>query len=151
VGALLWGCDVLERLTLRPDAPPVFLLDSNRMNGLPRQPGAYDNRWCAFPQDMPSAAFLKARGIREVHVRCAFIANDLTHILRRYKDEGLLIYHIDVSETTRKIDVVRPSYFRSLKYRLRTMAGLTRNAAGGFGGHIPEPSQASGGRYYGFG
>jgi hypothetical protein len=31
------------------------------------------------------------------------------------------------------------------------MAGLTRNAAGGFGGFIPEPSQASGGRYYGIG
>jgi hypothetical protein len=31
------------------------------------------------------------------------------------------------------------------------MAGLTRNAAGGFGGHIPEQSQASGGRYYGVG
>ena len=29
--------------------------------------------------------------------------------------------------------------------------GLTRNAAGGFGGTVPEPTQTSGGRHYGIG
>lgn len=58
VSALFRGANELCTFNIRPDAPPVFMLDSNRMNESGKQPGKYDNRWCVFPQDMPSAAFI---------------------------------------------------------------------------------------------
>ena len=65
---LYQGADYLSCLHIRPDAPPAFLLDAARMKGTARQPGRYDNRWCVFPQDAPSADFLKAQGIESIYV-----------------------------------------------------------------------------------
>ena len=149
--ALFHGAEILATYNISPEAPPVFMLDSNRMAGRGKQPGTYDNRWCVFPQDMPSAAFLMNAGIRRVIVRSAGIQNDLSHILLRYQKEGIEI-HLCTGEEIEKISVVKPSKFRSLSYRFSVILGLTRNGAGGFGGKIPEPTQSSsGGRYYGYG
>ena len=151
----LFSCaDILAAYSISSDAPPVFMLDSNRMNGRGKQPGTYDNRWCVFPQDMPSASFLLNAGIRRVIVRSDRIQNDLAHILLRYQKDGIEI-NLCSGEDIRKISVVKPSKFKSLSYRFSVILGLTRNAAGGFGGAIPEPMESSGyssgGRYYGFG
>lgn len=151
--ALFTGADELAGYDISPDAPPVFMLDSNRMAGSGKQPGTYDNRWCVFPQDMPSASFLLKAGIRRIIVRSDKIQNDLAHILLRYQKEGIEIYLCPDREI-KKISVVRPSRFKSLSYRFSVILGLTRNGAGGFGAKIPEPvdsSYSSGGRYYGFG
>ncbi len=151
--ALFCGADMLAAYDISQEAPPVFMLDSNRMNGRGKQPGTYDNRWCVFPQDMPSAAFLQNAGIHRVIVCSAGIQNDLSHILHRYQKEGIEIcLCTGAGREIEKISVVRPSSFKSLSYRFGVIAGLTRNAAGGFGGSIPEPTQrSSSGRYYGFG
>jgi len=151
VVTLFLYADELNACSLRYDAPPVFMLDSNRMNGEGKMPGIYDNRWCVFPQDMPSAAFLSKEGIRRVIVRSAGIQNDLSHILHRYQDEGLEI-NLCTGKEIVKIPIVKPSKYKSLKYRYSTILGLTRNSAGGFGSRIPEATQSSSGtRYYGFG
>lgn len=91
--ALYLGADYLSCQSIRPDAPPAFLLDAARMKGLARQPGRYDNRWCVFPQDAPSADFLKAHGIGSIYVRAKDIQNDLAHILLRYqkKEFGFIL------------------------------------------------------------
>jgi hypothetical protein len=151
--ALFDGADILTTYDISPDAPPVFMLDSNRMNGRGKQPGTYDNRWCVFPQDMPSASFLPNAGIRRVIVCSDGIQNDLSHILLRYQKENIQIcLCTGAGEEIREIDVVKPSGFKSLSYRFSVIMGLTRNGAGGFGGAIPEPMQSSSrGRYYGFG
>ena len=149
--ALFTGADEYG-YDISPDAPPVFMLDSNRMAGSGNS-RAYDNRWCVFPQDMPSASFLLKAGIRRIIVRSEKIQNDLAHILLRYQKEGIEIYLCPDREI-KKISVVRPSRFKSLSYRFSVILGLTRNGAGGFGAKIPEPvdsSYSSGGRYYGFG
>jgi len=149
--ALFCGADILAAYDISPDAPPAFMLDSNRMSGRGKQPGTYDNRWCVFPQDMPSAAFLLKAGIRRVIVRSDKIQNDLSHILLRYQKEGIEI-DLCTGREIKKISVIRPSMFKSLSYRFSVIMGLTRNGAGGFGGKIPEPMQtSSGGRDYGFG
>jgi hypothetical protein len=149
--ALFEGADILATYSIRPDAPPVFMLDSNRMNGAGKLPGTYDNRWCVFPQDMPSAAFLKNAGIRKVIVRSDSIQNDLSHILLRYQQEGIEIYQC-IGGNIGIVSVVKPSKFKSLSYRFSVILGLTRNSAGGFGAVIPEPTQSSSGRrYYGYG
>ncbi|HHW22505.1 MAG TPA: hypothetical protein GXX26_06440 [Clostridiaceae bacterium] len=152
VKALYKGADELVSCNIRADAPPVFMLDSNRMSGSGKQPGKYDNRWCVFPQDMPSASFIINQGINRIIVRSESIQNDLSHILCRYQKEGVDIYHCN-GQTVRKIHVTQPSDFKSLSYRFRAIFGLTRNATGGFGSKIPEATQSSssGVRYYGFG
>ena len=150
VAALYKGADELRRLNIRPDAPPAFLLDSNKMKETGKQPGKYDNRWCVFPQDMPSASFLTKNGIKKIIVRSDAIQNDLSHILCRYQERGIPIFLCN--EYLKEIVVSKPSRFKSLIYRYKVILGLTRNAAGGFGGSIPEPMQnGSSGIHYGFG
>jgi hypothetical protein len=159
VRALYDGASTLKTTVIRNDAPPVFMLDSLRMRGADKSPGTYDNRWCIFAQDMPSAAFLLKQGIRRVLVRTrrdevnptARIQDDLTHILRRYQDAGIPILHADGKNDIRETVISTPSQFRSLFYRFQVTFGLRRNAAGGFGGRVPDSQQSDNGRYYGIG
>ncbi|WOO37273.1 hypothetical protein R2R35_01910 [Anaerocolumna sp. AGMB13020] len=152
VSALYRGAEILSTLQLEATAPPVFMLDSNRMEGSGKKPGKYDNRWCVFPQDMPSASYVKENGIRKVIVRGDEIKNDLSHILKRYQEQNIKVYLSRDNADIKEINVVKPSGFKSLLYRFGVITGLTRNGTGGFGGKIPEPTQSSsGGRYYGLG
>lgn len=150
VTALFQYAAELAELNVRPDAPPAFLLDYDRIDGFRKQPGRYDNRWCVFPQDMPSVAALMSKGIRSVIVRSCGRRTDLEHILYRYESQGLMIYFND-GNTQKHVTVSKPSGFKSLFYRFGVISGLTRNAAGGFGGQIPDLESSSGGRYYGIG
>lgn len=151
VRALFEGAEELSTYSIRSDAPPVFLLDSNRMTTGGKRPGIYDNRWCVFPQDMPSASFLSQKGITKIIVRSDSIRNDLSHILLRYQEQGIDIYLSNEKEGEKKVNVVKPSRYKSLSYRCLTIFGLTRNSTGGFGAMVPEPTQSSSRRYYGFG
>ena len=150
VSALCNATIQLERIVLEDDAMPVFLLDSNRMNGSKKQPGRYDNRWSVFPQDMPSATFLQQNGIHKVVVRTDKIQDDLAHILYRYKEQGIEIF-LCKGENVKSVDVTKPSRFKSLIYRYKVAVGLTRNSTGGFGGRIPDLQESSGGGYYRYG
>jgi len=145
VSALYQGADMLNSLNLKKDAPPVFLLDSNRMKGRGKERGKYDNRWCIFPQDMPSAAFLLKQGIKKIIIRSndIRIQNDLAHILYRYHQNGIKIY-LSAGDGLKEANLPKPSQFASLIYRFKVMLGLTRNATGGFGSEIPEQTQTRG-------
>ena len=150
--ALQEGTDILSSLNIKADAPPVFLLDSNRMTGQGKQPGKYDNRWCVFPQDMPSASFLLKSGIQKIIVRSTRIQEDLAHILLRYQNQGINIFLCDNDENPKEIKVSKPSLFMSIFYRFKVTLGLSRNATGGFGAVIPEPQIGwSNRRYYMYG
>lgn len=152
VSNLFHSAGLLASCSLSPDAPPAFLLDSNRLLGKARQKGKFDNRWCVFPQDMPSASFLLERGINTVCVRTDKTQNDLAHILKRYQEKGIQIRRISSNGSAEELSILRPSWFRSVLYRMQTMAGLTKNAAGGFGSMVPEPTQSSSGKgYYRYG
>lgn len=143
--SLFDGANLLNSLNLRHDAPPAFLLDSRRMNSQGRQPGKYDNRWCIFPQDMPSAACLQRNGITNIVVRADKVRDDLAHILYRYQEKGIGIRLCGGTTLPREKSVTRPSKFRGWFYRCSVLLGLTRNATGGFGGIIPEPSSGRSG------
>lgn len=144
--ALYWGAEMLQNIKLKDDANPVFLLDSNRMNEN-KYPGAYDNRWCIFPQDMPSADYLINKGINKIIVRAESIQNDLSHVLCRYQEKGIQIMISD-GEKVRNIEVTKPSRYKSFVYRMKVILGLRRNSAGGFGGYVPDPSQYNSGTGY---
>jgi len=151
-GALAGGADMLRQLRLSPDAPPVFMLDSGRMNG-PGKPNTFDNRWCVFPQDMPSAQFLKSRGIERVVARSDGVRPDLERILLDYQKSGILLFTLGAGEPKpQPYTAGQRSLAAGFAYRFMTIIGLKRNAAGGFGATIPDPySGGRGVRYYGFG
>ena len=83
--------------------------------------GTYDNRWCVFPQDMPSAFLLKA-GIRRIIVR-----SEKFRTIWRYPaalpEEGIEIYLCPDRKS--KISVVRPRDSKP-SYRFSVILGPTR-------------------------
>jgi hypothetical protein len=148
IGELLsYGAGTLSRCTIGDNAPPAFLLNADRLDHGEdaKHPGRYDNRWCVVPQDMPSAEFLKDSGIRQVALLSKEVKDDLAHILRRYQDAGLSILCApDLGTAPVSITVEKPEFYKSLLYRLQAYTGLRRNAAGGFGAIVPEPSSGGG-------
>ncbi|MFS0723576.1 hypothetical protein [Paenibacillus sp. 1P07SE] len=144
VKALYNGAQLLGGLGLPATAPPAFLLDANRMKGKGKKPGQFDNRWCVLPQDMPSAAYLRKQGIERIILRGSAIENDLSHVLKRYQEQGIKTYHSRGGEAPRETTIVKPPLYRTIGYRLKAMTGLTRHSAGGFGGKVPDPTTSSG-------
>lgn len=89
---LIWGALELKQLELEDDAPPVFLLDKNRMNRFKYKRGEFDNSWDIYPQDMPTAEYLLKNKIKKIVVRSDLLRNDLCQILYKYQEKGLDIY-----------------------------------------------------------
>lgn len=134
---------------LAADAPPVFLLDSNRRTGRIPRPGDFDNRSVSLPTDFPSATFLKSRGILRVVLLVpeapALPAADLAHTLLRWQEAGLPIVGMVVDDTlhafaAEPIRVQKPKWFRLMWHNALALVGLRRNPLGGFGGTLPHPS-----------
>jgi hypothetical protein len=150
VSALHATVEDLMTFRLPPNAPPVFLLDSNRRHGEGLlEPGRFDNRWCVFPQDFPSANFLLSQKIRNVVLvkdNADRPQRDLAHVLLRWQDAGIQILSCQHSyqNPPAPIQIERPDNFRALWYRAMVLAGLRRNSTGGFGGIVPEPSSSGG-------
>jgi hypothetical protein len=147
---LVEGAAELRGLRIRPDAPPAFLLDAARLsNAFMVTPGRYDNRWAVVPQDMPSANRLRGGGIEGVTLRAEQVQDDLAHVLLRYQQAGLAMHLSTPSGgETVALDVPRPSRFRAAWHRMLALAGLHRNATGGFGALIPIPSSSG---HHGYG
>ena len=150
--ALAKGAHHLKAVTLPPNAPPAFLIDANRMSPpVPPSPGKFDNRWVVFPQDFPSAAFLRAHGVADVLLIHSGrnVQEDLAHVLLRWQEGGLRILSASPTDISpREMTVTRPSWFRRAWYRALTASRLRRNNAGGFGAIIPV---ATGGGHSGYG
>lgn len=149
-GALRLGADAMREMRVQPEAPPAFLLDSNRMRPAKMLgPGKFDNRWMVMPQDFPSGTMLMARGIGEVLVVQMGenpARGDLAHVLLRWQRAGLPILSIDVNGTDRPraMKIEPPSLFRRAWYRVIALAGLRRGNVGGFGAQIPEEYEGGG-------
>lgn len=142
--ALLAGAEELPHLRIRDDAPPVFLLDANRMEGPAPKPGRFDNRWLVFPQDFPSATYLRSRGIGRallVQEREGAPREDLAHVLRRWQLGGIELTATTAgAERVRSLHVAAPSLFRRAWYRVMATMGLRRSNVGGFGAVVPIPT-----------
>ncbi|MGH7719132.1 MAG: hypothetical protein ACREON_09850 [Gemmatimonadaceae bacterium] len=148
VRALQVGAGELRDIRVRDEAPPAFLLDSERMKHRePPQPGKFDNRWVVFPQDFPSANYLRSRGVGRAVVVLrggGTPAEDLSHVLYRWQQGGIQLLLVDLGAPgrPREFTVKRPSWFRTAWYRAIATMGLRRNNAGGFGAVIPIPTSS---------
>jgi hypothetical protein len=146
--ALVAGGEVLDRLNLPWDAPPVFLLDSRR-TAKPANlaPGMFDNRWVTLPQDFPSGNFLASHGVsRAIIIQDQGVQprEDLAHVLLRWQDAGIRIEGAQIGVRPAPLRVNKPSWFRAMFYTAIATIGLRRSSAGGFGSVIPMPSSGGG-------
>jgi hypothetical protein len=151
--ALGGGAERLAAQRPGPNAAPAFLLDARRRDpsAAPR-PGSYDNRWVALPQDFPSGAMLKSRGIHSATLLQRgglSIRPDLAHVLRRWHESGVRLRVVDLAtgQAAEDVSVPKPSGFRLAWYAAIALLGLRRSNVGGFGSTIPEQTGHSG--FYG--
>lgn len=146
LSALRTETERLAQWNPAPNAPPVFLLDSNRQGeGRRMAPGQFDNRSVCFTTDFPSANFLRARRIEHmVLVQRGRIEplQDLAHALRRWQGGGLVIerMRIDALATPERFEISRPSWFGMMFQRALLAVGFRRASGGGFGAWVPNPS-----------
>lgn len=89
---LIWGAIELEKIELKNDAPPVFLVDSNRLNRYKLDISIFDNSWDLYPQDIPSAEYFLENGIDKIIVRGNSFNMDLKKILYKHQNKGMKIY-----------------------------------------------------------
>jgi hypothetical protein len=140
IDALKTGAKALRELALKDDAPPAFVLDSNRNKG-GAVPGMFDNRTVSFPTDFPSARLLKERGLRTIALvqeKRGQPEPDLSHTLRAFEDGGLHIA-LAFERELERIKIEKPRWYRVFFYRFLATFGFRRSPLGGFGGILPIP------------
>ena len=89
---LIWGAFELKNIKLKNDAPPVFLLDQNRLNRYKINNGIFDNSWDIYDGDLPSPKYLLENGINKIIVRSNFQAKDLRKILYKWQKNNIKIF-----------------------------------------------------------
>ncbi|MFM7133826.1 MAG: hypothetical protein ACKO0W_05860 [Planctomycetota bacterium] len=147
LGVLGQAGEQLAALNLPDDAPPAFLIDSRRLDGMAK-PEMFDNRWMLFPQDFPSGRLLRSAGIESATVirRGDRMRHDLRGVLRLLKREGVPSSALDVDTGATRELVHDLSIFSVLGDHIAfVFHGLRENSAGGFGGRVPMPQATSGG------
>lgn len=111
--ALIKGAIELVKIQISDDAPPAFLLDSNRMNRLKMDESVFDNSWDIYPQDIPTAKYFLANNIDKIIIVGNKIQKDLKKIMYQFQKEGIEIYYTDGFEEPQLINVPK----KALKYR----------------------------------
>ena len=114
ISALRAGAEQLAATAIPPNAPPAFLLDSNRQGsqrGL--LPNDFDNRSICFTTDFPSGNFLLAQGIQNVLLVQPTLRapqSDLAHPLLRWQEAGLSLKRmgLDLAGPPMPLEVPRP-------------------------------------------
>lgn len=91
--ALIYGAGALKKIELSNDAPPVFLLDSNRMNRFKMDVSVFDNSWDIYHQDMPSYKYFMNNGINKIVVVGDKFNKDLKLILYKFQKNNIKIYY----------------------------------------------------------
>ena len=105
---LVWGASQLKEIELEVNAPPVFLLDVNRLNRYKSNRSVFDNSWDIYPQDIPTYKYFLENGITKIIVRGERLQNDLSKILYKYQKNGIKILFTNGYEEPKEIRIRRP-------------------------------------------
>ena len=100
---LIWGAFELKNIKLKNDAPPVFLLDQNRLNRYKINSGIFDNSWDIYDGDLPSPKYLLENGINKIIVRSNFQAKDLRKILYKWQKNNIKIFFTNGYEEPKEV------------------------------------------------
>ena len=106
--ALMWGAVELERIELANDAPPAFLLDTNRMHRYKMNISVFDNSWDIYDQDIPSAEYFLKNNITKIIIRGESIQKDLNKILYKFQKKGIEIFFTNGYEVPKKVPIKKP-------------------------------------------
>ncbi|MCU0686764.1 MAG: hypothetical protein MUF34_31705 [Polyangiaceae bacterium] len=128
---------------------PAFLLDARRSRaGRPLGPGAFDNRWVLFPNDLPPASVLLEQGVASLLVvqRGPTPQPDLHDVLCGYAVEGLTLLLFDTSADARAVRPARlvcgPAIGRFVRHVVRELGATpNRGPDGSFGAYVTGPSR----------
>src|SRR6266700_314203 len=143
LAALYRETTTLQQIPMSKEAPPAFLLDADRRIAcVDPEPGCFDNRSVCFSTDFPSAEYLLAQGIRNVIIvqKNTTVNGDLVQTLLSWQGAGIQLYRKKSGDAAPPSSVVmeRPSFLRSLLYRIGVSLRLRRGEMGGFGGIVPS-------------
>jgi hypothetical protein len=144
LAALQYGAEIRHSVALPADAPPAFLIDSDRQaTHNPPLPGTFDNRSVVFITDFPSATRLASNGITKallIRDSAAGLGDDLRLALQTWQKEGITLTAKWLAEPGGPVPwtLRRPSWLAGLWQRLRVFFGFRRNPSGEFGEFIPH-------------
>lgn len=105
---LIKGAIELKKMQISNDAPPAFLLDSNRMNRYKMDESVFDNSWDIYHQDMPSAEYFLNSEINQIIVIGEKIQTDLAKILYKYQQKGIKIFLTEGYNEPKEVKVKKP-------------------------------------------
>jgi len=105
--ALIWGVGVLRSIDFEENAPPVFLLDSNRRHRYKMNVSIFDNSWDLYSQDIPSAEYFLDSGIRKIIIRGEKIEKDLKVIFQGFQKKGIKFYLTNGYEEAKAVRIRR--------------------------------------------
>ena len=106
--ALMHGAAELDKLEIEDTASPAFLLDSNRLHRFKMDVTVFDNSWDVYPQDLPSAEYMVANGIRNVIVVGESLSKDMKKILFEYQKKNIAIFLTNRYEEPKKMTIRKP-------------------------------------------
>lgn len=93
---LVWGASILSKISLKDDAPPAFLTDSNRLQRRKIDCSVFDNSWDVYHQDLPSEEYFLENGITKIVVISnVSISRDLKKIFAEYAKKKISIFWTD--------------------------------------------------------
>lgn len=90
---LIWGANELTKISLPDDAPPVFLLDRNRLNRYKMNRGVFDNSWDIYSQDIPTPEYFIKNGITTIIVKGEKFNKDLNIVLYKFKKNNIKVLY----------------------------------------------------------
>ncbi len=105
--ALYRGAEILQQMELAEDARPAFLTDSNRMERYKMEISVFDNSWDVYHQDLPTAEYFLANGIRRIVIVSHHVSRDLAKIFRPFQKKGIEIYHTNGYDAPKKVTLRR--------------------------------------------
>ena len=105
--ALLWESKKLEKINLKKNAPPAFLLDSNRLHRHKVSNSYFDNSWDVYAQDLPTAEYFYENGIKRILIRGEKIFKDLKRILYGFQKKGLKILFTEGYDEAKEVKINR--------------------------------------------
>lgn len=106
--ALLFGAEALKKLKLPEDAPPVFLLDDDRMQQFKMDVSLFDNSWDLYSQDIPTAGYFIKHGVSKIILRGERINKDLKSIFYDFQKKGMKIYFTNGYEKAKEVSIKKP-------------------------------------------
>ncbi|HWZ88609.1 MAG TPA: hypothetical protein VNW92_07160 [Polyangiaceae bacterium] len=142
--SLASAAELLRGRILPVDAPPAFLLDSQRRTARHLvAAGRFDNRSVVLSTDFPSGDSLAEAGVRHVTLLRSGSLNpggDLLSVLAAWNERGIAIQVKDTDTVAPAAPCSLPRWPGLSRFWFQTLGrvGLRRQPSGEFGGTIPS-------------